>query len=260
MDLVVIALSALLASGVTLFSGFGLGTVLTPVFALFFPVPLAIAATAVVHFANNLFKFWLMARYADWRVVLRFALPATATAMLGAALLATLEQLPALMTWEFAGRTHEITPVKGAIGVLIVVFAVLELLPGFHRLEFSPRWLPVGGALSGFFGGLSGNQGALRSAFLLRAGLSKEAFVATGIVSAVIIDAARLLVYGAAFLGAHRSASEQVAPAVATATVAAFAGAMIGKELLEKVTLRAVQLTVACLMLAIGLLLVSGLI
>ena len=33
---------------------------------------------------------------------------------------------------------------------------------------------------SGFFGGLSGMQGALRSAFLARAGLSKEAFVASG--------------------------------------------------------------------------------
>ncbi|OGA86871.1 MAG: hypothetical protein A2Z90_01050 [Burkholderiales bacterium GWA2_64_37] len=54
----------------TLFSGFGLGTVLVPVFALFFPVPLAIAATAAVHFANNIFKFGLMAKQADcgsWR-------------------------------------------------------------------------------------------------------------------------------------------------------------------------------------------------
>lgn len=48
---------------------------------------------------------------------------------------------------------------------------------------FPPHWLPLGGLLSGFFGGLSGNQGALRSAFLLKAGLSKEAFIATGTVS-----------------------------------------------------------------------------
>lgn len=38
--------------------------------ALFFPVPVGIAATAVVHLANNLFKFGLMSRDADWRVVM----------------------------------------------------------------------------------------------------------------------------------------------------------------------------------------------
>jgi len=39
-----------------LLSGFGLGTLLLPVFALFFPLPVAIAATALVHLANNFFK------------------------------------------------------------------------------------------------------------------------------------------------------------------------------------------------------------
>lgn len=260
MELVVIALCALLASGLTLFSGFGLGTVLMPVFALFFPLPLAIAATAVVHFANNIFKFGLMARQANWAVVARFALPATVTAMIGAALLAGMDRVPTLATWEFAGKTRDITLIKAVIGGLISLFAVLELLPSFRNLALAPKWLPLGGVISGFFGGLSGNQGALRSAFLLRAGLDKDAFVATGIVSAVIVDAARLLVYGAAFLGAQFTASAELAPAVATATLAAFSGAMLGKQLLKKVTLHTVQLIVATMMLLIGAGLVSGLI
>jgi hypothetical protein len=45
----VIAATALIVSGLTLFSGFGLGTILMPAFALFFPLTVAIAATAVVH-------------------------------------------------------------------------------------------------------------------------------------------------------------------------------------------------------------------
>jgi len=53
MDYVFIALVAVVVAALTLFSGFGLGTVLMPAFALFFPVP--VAATAVVHLANNLF-------------------------------------------------------------------------------------------------------------------------------------------------------------------------------------------------------------
>jgi len=83
MELILIGAIALLTSGLTLFSGFGLGTLLMPVFALFFPVPLAIAATAVVHFANNLFKFGLLSKQADWQVVVRFSVPAAIAAMAG---------------------------------------------------------------------------------------------------------------------------------------------------------------------------------
>ena len=173
MELVLIGLVALLTSALTLFSGFGLGTILMPVFALFFPLPLAIAATAVVHFANNLFKLGLMARQADWPVVAKFSVPAAIAAVLGATSLALFDRLPILWHYTVANSDFEVTPVKAVIGSLIVLFALLELSPRFQALAFPPRWLPVGGALSGFFGGLSGNQGALRSAFLLKAGLSK---------------------------------------------------------------------------------------
>ncbi|MDO4796365.1 MAG: TSUP family transporter, partial [Brachymonas sp.] len=192
MELLAIGLAALMASGLTLFSGFGLGTILMPVFALFFPLPLAIAATAVVHFANNLFKFGLMARQANWSVVAKFSVPAAFAALIGAASLTFFDRLPALFTYRLAGSDFTVMPVKAVIGSLIALFAVLELSPRFQALSFPPRWLPLGGLLSGFFGGLSGNQGALRSAFLLKAGLSKEAFVATGVVSAVVVDAVRL--------------------------------------------------------------------
>jgi len=75
-DYVLITLTSLFVSGLTLFSGFGLGTLLTPAFAVFFPVPTAIATTAVVHLSNNLFKLALVGKQADWRVVARFSLPA----------------------------------------------------------------------------------------------------------------------------------------------------------------------------------------
>jgi uncharacterized membrane protein YfcA len=258
MDLALIGLTALFASGLTLFSGFGLGTVLMPVFALFFPVPLAIAATAVVHFANNIFKFGLMARQADWKVVARFGIPAACTAVLGAALLSVFDHMPALGRYAVGGVTFEPSVVKGVIGLTIMLFALLELWPRFQALALPAGWLPLGGALSGFFGGLSGNQGALRSAFLLKAGLSKEAFVATGVVAAVIVDAVRLLVYGNGFLGRDLAASRPLVTPVLVGTLCAFIGAFIGKRLLKKVTLRSVQLVVAAAMLLVGLGLVAG--
>lgn len=260
MELFVIAIAALLTSALTLFSGFGLGTILMPVFALFFPVPVAIAATALVHLATNVFKFWLLAKQADWPVVKRFSIPAAATAMVGAALLTLFDSMPVLASYTLAGAVHEITPVKALIGLLVAGFAMLELMPWFQALAFPPHLLPWGGAISGFFGGLSGNQGALRSAFLIKSGLSKEAFVATGVVSAVIVDAARLLVYGTGPLVGHLTHTQGLALPVLTATVCAFIGATLGKKLLKKVTLRAVQLVVAVAMFFIGLGLVAGLV
>lgn len=60
MEIIIISLTAFLVAILTFFSGFGLGTILTPVFMIFFPVDLAIALTGVVHFFNNIFKLVLV--------------------------------------------------------------------------------------------------------------------------------------------------------------------------------------------------------
>lgn len=261
MDYLVVGVVAFIASGLTLFSGFGLGTVLTPAFVLFFPVPVAIAAGAVVHLANNFFKLGLIGRHADRSVVLRFGLPAVAAAAAGASLLFVFAGLPPLATYSLGARTYEIGVLRFVIGVLIVVFAALELSPRFAVLSFPQRYLFAGGLLSGFFGGLSGNQGAFRSAFLIKAGLDKEAFVATGVACAVIVDLIRLPVYGLSFLASpHTGFDAAVTGPVVVATTCAFLGAYVGTRILRKVTLRFVQVVVALAMIAVGIGLAAGLI
>lgn len=257
MKFLVIGAVAFAASGLTLFAGFGLGTLLTPAFALFFPVQLAVGMTAVVHFANNAFKLALLGRHADRRVVLRFGLPAIAASYAGAKLLVWLSDLSPLLTYELAGRTLRVMPVNAVVAALLLVFVALELSPRFASVQVPPRWLPLGGLLSGFFGGLSGTQGALRSAFLVKSGLGKEAFVATGVVIACLIDAARLAVYARHFSRADLSEN---APLLAVACACAFAGAYLGARLLKKVTLAAVQRAVAGGLVLIALGLAAGLV
>ena len=109
---IVVPLVALGASTLTLFSGFGLGTLLLPVFAIFFPVAIAVAATAAVHFANNLFKLGLLKEHVSGRVVVLFGLPAMLAAFGGAWLLTRLADQPAFAGWSLAGLQAEITPVK----------------------------------------------------------------------------------------------------------------------------------------------------
>jgi hypothetical protein len=259
MEYGIVCLTALLVSGVTLFSGFGLGTVLMPAFALFFPVPIAIAATAAVHLANNLFKIVLVGRNADWDVVKRFAIPGALAAIAGAMALNGFAHSSALFVYRLGDQTHSVTSVKLVIGFLIISFAFFELVPRLSNLAFDRKFLVYGGILSGFFGGLSGNQGALRSAFLIKSGLGKEAFVGTGTVSAVIVDVSRLLVYGAAFSAAGILETDRIGGLVAAATFAAFLGAFLGTRLLKKITLKFVQILVGILLMMVGIGMAAGL-
>jgi uncharacterized protein len=118
------------------------------------------------------------------------------------------------------------------------------------------RYLPLGGLLSGFFGGLSGLQGALRAAFLVKAGLSKEAYVATGAAVAFLIDVSRLGVHSRML---SQPGADLEAGLVAAAVLAAFAGSFLGNRYLRKVTLGAIRTLVAVLLFAMGAGLASGL-
>ncbi len=153
---------------------------------IFSPVPVAIAITAVVHLLNNLFKLGLRWRQINKSVLLAFGIPALLAAIPGAFLLDYLAVLPALMEYQWLGASYSITPVKLVAGILLIVFATAEIVPFLNRLSKSHAGLPVGGLLSGFFGGLSGNQGAFRSAFLIKAGLTKASFVATSAAIAAL--------------------------------------------------------------------------
>jgi uncharacterized membrane protein YfcA len=256
MSYLVICTVALLASALTFYSGFGLGTLLLPAFALFFPVDQAVALTAVVHLLNGLFKLLLTGRHADLGVVVRFGLPAIVTAFLGAWVLAWLAGGAPVFVYTAFGRELSVTPVNLVVGVLLLLFASLELSPRFRSLSFGPQYLPVGGVLSGFFGGLSGMQGALRSAFLSRAGLTKEAFIATGVVIACLIDVSRLAIYSTSL--ATQGARFDYA-LLAAAVLAAFAGAVLGNHYLKKMTMPGIQRIVAVMLAAVAAGLISGL-
>jgi uncharacterized membrane protein YfcA len=255
MDLVVICLTAFAASILTFFSGFGLGTLLTPVFIVFFPVEAAIALTGVVHFFNNIFKLLLTARTADRTVLLRFGVPAVIAAFAGSMLLLQITHLNPLFSYQAFGNTIEVYPVKFIVAVLLIIFASMDLLPYFKKLEFGRDKLPLGGMMSGFFGGLSGNQGAMRSAFLIRAGLSKEAFVGTTVVVSTFVDFTRLSVY---FSNLSLSGMGENKMIILAATLSAITGAFIGNKLLKKVTLGFVQKTVAVMLLLLAVALGAG--
>lgn len=255
--MIAIGAAAAFASLLTFFTGFGLATILTPVMLVFFPAPAAIALTAIVHFLNNIFKYALLRTHIDWRTVARFGLPAGLGAILGAVLLGLMPQDNVLTTYTLSGKIFSITPLRLVVGLLMVAFALFEAVPRLRQLEFSAGKIYAGGFISGFFGGLSGHQGALRSAFLIRAGLTKEVFIATGIAIACIVDAVRLILYRPWNVS---SGIWQYGGQLAVASGAAFAGAILGNLLLKKTGMKAIQVIVAVGICIIGVLVAGGII
>lgn len=257
MDIVIIVIVAFLTAILTFFSGFGLGTILTPVFMIFFPVDLAIALTGVVHFFNNIFKIILVGKNADKAVLLRFGIPAVIASFIGAWILLHIPDSEPLYSYSLFGKTFEVFLVKLIISVLLIIFASMDLIPYFNKLEFGKEKLPLGGALSGFFGGLSGNQGALRSAFLIKAGLTKEAFIGTAVVVSTFVDFTRLSVYSTRFV---KSGLTDNIVLVILATLAAITGAYIGNKLLKKVTIKYIQILIAIMLIVTSFALGAGII
>ena len=256
-EYIIICLVALLGSGLTLFSGFGLGTILVPVFALFFPIDIAITLTAIVHFLNNIFKLLLVGKNADKKVIIKFGIPSIIAAFVGAYFLTFVTKLQPLFSYTLLDKSFYIIPIKLTIGILLFVFALFDIVPKLTKVQFDTKYLPLGGFLSGFFGGLSGNQGALRTAFLMRVNLTKESFIATGVVVACLVDISRLTIYSNRFI---TFGTQLNYPLIISATLSAFIGAYFGNKLLKKVTIKTIQYLVAAMLIVFAILLGLGLI
>ena len=141
MDYFIICIVALLGSALTLFSGFGLGTLLLPVFALFFPIEVAIIMTSIVHFSNNIIKLLFFGKQIDKNVVLKFGIPAIIFAFLGAYILKLLSSMQPIFEYSFSGKTFQVMLIKIIIGVLLIVFSLIEFIPRFKNLEFNQKYL-----------------------------------------------------------------------------------------------------------------------
>ena len=94
----------------------------------------------------------------------------------------------------------------------------------------------------------------MRSAFLAKAGLSKEAFIATGVVIACLIDVSRLTLYAGSWAGGVRADVGLLTVAV----LAAFVGAVAGNWYLKKLTMRGVQRVVTAMLVVIALMMIGG--
>lgn len=250
-----IVFTALFTSVLTFFSGFGLGTILLPAMAIFYPLPVAIVLTGIVHFINGTVKVFILRNSVNLQVLIKFGFLAIPFAFLGALLLTKLEQQHELFTYTLLDKQLGVAPLNLVVGILMIGFTLLEIIPKFKNFSFDKKYLPLGGVVSGFFGGLTGHQGAFRSMFLIRANLTKEQFVATGAAFSFFVDLTRLTVY---FKNISTLNIQESAPFLFWVISAAVLGAVIGDRLLRKVDIKFIKYFVSASIFILGVLIAGG--
>lgn len=255
---IVIIIAALFASILTFYSGFGLGTILLPVFSIFFELEVAIAMTAMVHLFNNLFKISFLTKEINWKVFKTFGITAFIGAILGAFLMNNLVIINTIYNFNIFNHQFNSTLIQITIGLLIIIFAIIDLLPNLSdKLQLTERSMRLGGFISGFFGGLSGHQGALRSMFLIKSGLEKTAFIATGVMIGVVIDLSRLFVYSNSII---QNIDKYDFRIISIALISSSIGVLIGIKLLKKVTIEFLKYLVLGFLVIFGFLMILGIV
>ena len=249
MEYYIIPIVAFLASALTLLSGFGLGMMLSAAFFLFFPLDTAVALTAIVHLANNMLKFKLFKSHFDKKIILKFGIPAILFALFGSYLLTYISTL----NNPVSIFSFQLLPLNALLGILMIIFAFYKPKP---KDVNSPRFLQYGGMLSGFFGGLAGHQGGIRSAFLSKLDLDKNVFIGSGVAIACMIDFSRIPIY---FLNGKLNPAGENLELLFLATLFAFLGVFVGKKLMEKTTYTLIQQIVKILLTIQGIYIIFNL-
>ncbi len=228
-----VAVAAAIAAAIASVSGFGIGSLLTPLFAAAYGMKTAVAAVAIPHVAATFLRYWRLRHEVDTRVLRGFGMLNAAGSLAGALL----------------QRYVDNSGLSTVLGILLI-FAGAANLTGFaQRMRFSRGMAWLAGALSGTFGGLVGNQGGIRAAAMLGMGVEGPAFVATATAIGLLVDAARLPVYMATGAGDVLFAGRLVL----IATLGVILGTLTGVRLLRRIPQHLYRKVVAALLIALGL-------
>lgn len=186
---------AFFASILTFFSGFWIWTILLPVFVLFFPLDLAIAMTWIVHLSNNLFKYFIIWNNFDKNTVLRLWLTWIVWSILWAYIFLRISNLNIDIDYSIFSYSFSVNMFSFIIWALLIFFSFLEISTKFKNINFWTKSTYLVWFLSWLFWWLSWHQWALRTAVLSKLNLSKEVFIWTWVVIAIMVDFTRIWVY-----------------------------------------------------------------
>jgi len=220
------------AAGVAALSGFGIGSLLTPLLSTQIDLKLAVAAISVPHLVATTLRFWMLRKNINRQVFIKFGSFSALGGLLGAAFHAKVNS--PLLIYLFA--------------FLLIYVGLTGLFGWLQKFRINHSWSWFAGLCSGGLGGLVGNQGGIRSAALLGMNLSKDEMVATATAIGVIVDLARMPVY---FVTEGQDLIN-IWPLIAIATAGCVVGTLGGKKLLSSLSEKQFRLIVFSLILILG--------
>jgi uncharacterized membrane protein YfcA len=224
----------MVAGAVAAVSGFGIGSLLTPVLVFLVPLPTAhaVAVLAIPHAVATAIRFARLRNDVHGPTFREFGVASAVGGLAGAAL-----------------QSQLATPVlTGVLSVLLMLAGTTELLRRRVPLPRTSGWRLIGGVLSGVFGGLVGNQGGIRAAALLGFQLPPRQLVATATASALLVDAARVPIY---FLTAGPVIADSVR-LLLVVSVGVTVGTFIGVPILGRIPEAAYRRLVGGLLIALA--------
>ena len=211
---ILIVVVAFIAAALTVPAGFGLSTMLTPVVLFVMDPHEAIAVVAIVHGAHNAAKYYSLKIHVDFEAIKHYGIWLVIGAIIGALLQNMVPQEPLLIL----------------IGCFLIILPILTLSEDWTGYKIPEANDRIGGFGSGFMGGLSGHQGALRAMFLSRRLTNKMSFAATASILALCVDLTRIPIY-LYFRSEEIVAYSQLTLAL---VISALLGVKVGKIWLEK--------------------------
>jgi uncharacterized membrane protein YfcA len=229
---IVVMMVAALAGGIASVSGFGIGSLLTPLVAYQYGMKTAVGAVAIPHFIATVLRFWGLRADVDRRVLFGFGLMNAAGSLAGA-LIHVWVNSPILAT---------------VLGTLLVFAGLIGVLGYAERMRFGRTSAWAAGFLSGGFGGLVGNQGGIRSAAMLGLDIQGSAFVATATAIGVVVDFVRVPIY----LATDSARIFTALPTIVFATIAVVLGTIVGQRVLRRIPQKRFRRVVSGLLLVIG--------
>ncbi len=177
--IIIIFVGVIFASALTVPAGFGLSTMLTPITLLLMSPHEAVTVVAIIHGIHNGAKYISLRDYVDFEAVKHYGVWLIIGSILGALLNNGVPQKPLL----------------AVIGIFLIILPILTLSERWTNYKIPEANDKIGGFGSGFMGGLSGHQGALRAMFLTRRLRDKMNYAATASILALCVDLSRIPVY-----------------------------------------------------------------
>lgn len=228
---ILITVLTVIANFIGILTGFGVGTLMTPLILPFLPFAQTVLLVGIIHWFHDIWKLFFFHYGLDWQLLIMFGIPTMIGSFVGAL---------------FVGFQPEL--LVGLLGAFLIGYVVFLYVKPSFKIPYTYLNTIVGGGLSGFFAGIFGVRGAVRGAFLSSYDLEKATYLSTIAAISLLTDTTRIITYWLQGI----TLSYDMLLSLLVFIPASFIGAWIGQKLIGKIPQEKFRGVVAIFLLLAG--------